>query len=44
MYPPEEFMDSMIAPNDGKLYESVASRVYTAPNAFERTKAWEELY
>jgi len=40
MFPSDDLMDSMIAPNDGNLYESIVSRVFTAPKAFERTKFW----
>ncbi|CDW72715.1 peroxisomal acyl-coenzyme a oxidase 3 [Stylonychia lemnae] len=44
MAPSEELVDSMIAPNDGNLFESIVSRVFTAPKAFERTEHWRELY
>ncbi len=44
MYPSDDLFDSMIAPLDGDLYNSVVNRVYTAPKAFERSKTWRELY
>lgn len=34
--PSEDLTDSMLAPSDGDLYNSVISRVYSAPKAFER--------
>ena len=43
-YPPEEYLDSMIAPLDGDLYKSVVNSVYTSPKAFERMESWRSLY
>lgn len=40
----EEIVDSMIAPQDGKLYDSIVSKVYSAPGAFDRIRNWKELY
>ena len=42
--PSEELMDSMLAPQDGDLYNSVVNRIYSAPHAFNRTENWRELY
>jgi len=42
--PSEDIYDSMIAPRDGDLYNSIVNRVFTAPNAFNRSKHWQELY
>lgn len=42
--PDEELFDSMLAPKDGDLYNSVVNRIYTAPKAFERIENWKDLY
>lgn len=42
--PIEEMFDSMIAPQDGNLYKSVVSRIYSAPHAFSRISNWKDLY
>lgn len=42
--PSDDLTDSMLAPLDGDLYNSVVSRVYTAPKAFERSQNWRDLY
>lgn len=42
--PSEDMYDSMIAPRDGDLYNSVVNRVYSAPKAFDRIDSWRELY
>lgn len=40
----EDMVDSMLAPQDGMLYKSIAQRVYTSPAAFERIKNWRVIY
>lgn len=42
--PSEDMMDSMIAPLDGDLFNSVVNRIYSAPKTFERSENWRELY
>ena len=42
--PSEDIMDSMLAPKDGDLYNSVINRIYSAPKAFERIDNWKDLY
>ena len=42
--PFEEVVDSMIAPQDGRLYDSIVSKVFSAPGAFERIRNWKDLY
>jgi hypothetical protein len=42
--PSEDLVDSMLAPADGDLYNSVVNRIYTAPAAFERSDHWRDLY
>jgi len=44
MLPYEGLIESMIAPEDGRLYESVINRVYTSPDAFGRISNWKEIY
>ena len=44
MLPPEHVLESMIAPENGKLYESIINRVFTSPDAFGRIGNWQELY
>jgi hypothetical protein len=43
MYPPENMMESMLAPADGDLYKSILERVYAGPGVFERSTQWKEL-
>ena len=43
-YPPEELMDSFLAPDDGDLYGSIVNRIMTAPNCFERHPDWRSFY
>ena len=42
--PSEDLCDSMIAPGDGDLYNSIVNRVFTAPQAFTRSKHWRMLH
>ncbi len=37
MYPPENMMESMIAPSDGDLYKSILKRIYSGPGVFSST-------
>ena len=41
--PADDFNDSMIAPNDGDLYKSAQTQIYSAPKTFERAANWKEL-
>jgi hypothetical protein len=40
-YPPEDLFDSMIAPGNGNLYESILNRIYYSGNAFSRSNQWD---
>jgi len=42
--PADGIIESMIAPDDGKLYPSIINRIYTAPKPFERIGNWKEIY
>ena len=41
--PPEELMDSMIAPSNGELYKSIQRRMFSQKDAFARISNWKDL-
>ncbi len=42
-YPPEEMMDSFLAPTNGDLYGHIVDRLMTAPKTFERHPNWKSF-
>ena len=39
----DKLLDSMIAPRNGDLYNSIQNKIFSQPGVFERTKNWKEI-